>query len=96
MGRGQVPVQEIAHQIAGFEQHEPVQDAPRAQGRNAGIGAPDVPLEEVTYEQWSAVVGVKLTGAVVLHGLEEDDVPGCVTFVRDAASAGWSDATWGA
>lgn len=30
---------------------------------NAGIGAPSVPLEEVTYAQWSAVVGVNLTGA---------------------------------
>ncbi len=30
---------------------------------NAGIGAPAVPLEEVTYAQWSAVVGVNLTGA---------------------------------
>jgi len=29
------------------------------------------------------------TGAVVLHGLEESDVPSCVTFVRDAAPAGW-------
>jgi NAD(P)-dependent dehydrogenase (short-subunit alcohol dehydrogenase family) len=32
---------------------------------NAGISAPSVPLEEVTYEQWSAVVGVNLTGAVL-------------------------------
>ncbi len=30
---------------------------------NAGIAAPAVPLEEVTYAQWSAVVGVNLTGA---------------------------------
>ncbi len=30
---------------------------------NAGVGAPAVPLEEVTYAQWSAVVGVNLTGA---------------------------------
>jgi sugar phosphate isomerase/epimerase len=29
------------------------------------------------------------TGAVVLHGLEESDVPSCVTFVRDVAPAGW-------
>ncbi len=29
------------------------------------------------------------TEAVVLHGLEEDDVPACVAFVRDAAPAGW-------
>ncbi len=32
---------------------------------NAGISAPSVPLEELTYEQWSAVVGVNLTGAVL-------------------------------
>jgi NAD(P)-dependent dehydrogenase (short-subunit alcohol dehydrogenase family) len=30
---------------------------------NAGIGAPPVPLDELTDEQWSNVVGVNLTGA---------------------------------
>ncbi len=30
---------------------------------NAGMGAPGVPMEEVTFAQWSAVVGVNLTGA---------------------------------
>ncbi len=30
---------------------------------NAGIGAPPVPIDELTYEQWSAVVGVNLTGS---------------------------------
>jgi len=30
---------------------------------NAGIGAPSIPLEDVTYAQWSAVVAVNLTGA---------------------------------
>jgi NAD(P)-dependent dehydrogenase (short-subunit alcohol dehydrogenase family) len=30
---------------------------------NAGISAPGVAMEDVTYEQWSAVVGVNLTGA---------------------------------
>lgn len=29
---------------------------------NAGIGAPPVPLEELTYEQWKAVVDTNLTG----------------------------------
>jgi NAD(P)-dependent dehydrogenase (short-subunit alcohol dehydrogenase family) len=29
---------------------------------NAGIGAPGVPLEELTYEQWTSVVNVNLTG----------------------------------
>ena len=30
---------------------------------NAGIGAPPTPLEDLTYEQWKAVVDVNLTGA---------------------------------
>ena len=30
---------------------------------NAGIGAPAVPLEELTFEQWAAVVDTNLTGA---------------------------------
>jgi len=30
---------------------------------NAGIGAPGIPMEDLTYEQWSKVVGVNLTGA---------------------------------
>ena len=32
---------------------------------NAGIGAPAVPLEELTHEQWTGVVDVNLTGAFV-------------------------------
>ncbi|HEY4362058.1 MAG TPA: SDR family oxidoreductase [Bryobacteraceae bacterium] len=30
---------------------------------NAGIGAPGIPMEELSYEQWSAVVAVNLTGS---------------------------------
>ena len=30
---------------------------------NAGANAPGIPIEDLTYEQWSAVVGVNLTGA---------------------------------
>ncbi|MGH7325042.1 MAG: SDR family oxidoreductase [Candidatus Rokuibacteriota bacterium] len=30
---------------------------------NAGMGAPGIPLEDLTYEQWKAVVDVNLTGA---------------------------------
>ena len=30
---------------------------------NAGMGAPGIPMEDLTYEQWSAVVSVNLTGA---------------------------------
>jgi NAD(P)-dependent dehydrogenase (short-subunit alcohol dehydrogenase family) len=29
---------------------------------NAGMGTPAMPIEEISYEQWSAVVGVNLTG----------------------------------
>ena len=29
---------------------------------NAGMGAPGVPMEDLSFEQWSAVVGVNLTG----------------------------------
>lgn len=30
---------------------------------NAGLSAPGVPMEEITFEQWNAVVGANLTGA---------------------------------
>ena len=30
---------------------------------NAGLSAPGIPMEDLTYEQWSAVVAVNLTGA---------------------------------
>jgi NAD(P)-dependent dehydrogenase (short-subunit alcohol dehydrogenase family) len=30
---------------------------------NAGIGAPGVPMEDLTFDQWNAVVSVNLTGA---------------------------------
>jgi len=30
---------------------------------NAGMGTPAIPMEDLSYEQWSAVVGVNLTGA---------------------------------
>jgi NAD(P)-dependent dehydrogenase (short-subunit alcohol dehydrogenase family) len=30
---------------------------------NAGMGAPAIPMEDLTYEQWNAVVSVNLTGA---------------------------------
>ena len=30
---------------------------------NAGMGAPNVPMEDLTFEQWNSVVGVNLTGA---------------------------------
>src|ERR1700677_4002365 len=30
---------------------------------NAGIGAPAVPIDELTVEQWNAVLGTNLTGA---------------------------------
>jgi len=30
---------------------------------NAGLGAPPVPIEEITFEQWQAVVAANLTGA---------------------------------
>ena len=30
---------------------------------NAGRGAPGIPMEDLTFEQWNAVVGVNLTGA---------------------------------
>jgi NAD(P)-dependent dehydrogenase (short-subunit alcohol dehydrogenase family) len=30
---------------------------------NAGVGAPGVPLEDLTYEQWKSVVDINLTGS---------------------------------
>jgi NAD(P)-dependent dehydrogenase (short-subunit alcohol dehydrogenase family) len=32
---------------------------------NAGIGAPAIPMEDLSYEQWAAVVNVNLTGVFV-------------------------------
>src|SRR5207249_3095654 len=32
---------------------------------NAGIGAPPVPMEDLTYEQWKAVVDTNLTGVFI-------------------------------
>src|SRR6266508_1260375 len=32
---------------------------------NAGIGAPAMPLEDLSYEQWKAVVDINLTGSFV-------------------------------
>jgi NAD(P)-dependent dehydrogenase (short-subunit alcohol dehydrogenase family) len=34
-------------------------------GAGTGIGAPGVPLEELTYEQWKAVVDTNLTGSFI-------------------------------
>ncbi len=30
---------------------------------NAGMGAPTIPMDEITFDQWSAVVGINLTGS---------------------------------
>ena len=30
---------------------------------NAGMGAPTIPMDEITFEQWSSVVGINLTGS---------------------------------
>src|SRR4051794_28077164 len=30
---------------------------------NAGMGAPAIPMEDLSYEQWNAVLGVNLTGS---------------------------------
>ena len=30
---------------------------------NAGMGTPAIPIEDLTFEQWQAIVGVNLTGA---------------------------------
>ncbi len=49
----------------------------------AGHGVLDYPLYLALLRRGG------FTGALILHGLEEDDVPACVTFVRDAAPAGW-------
>ena len=32
---------------------------------NAGISAPGIPMEDLTFEQWSSVVGINLTGVFV-------------------------------
>ena len=44
---------------------------------NAGMGAPPVPLEDVTYEKWMEVVAVNLTGVFPVHagGLQDHEGP---------------------
>ncbi len=43
---------------------------------NAGTGAPAVPMEDLTFEQWSAVVAVNLTGAFLCaqHAIRHHEV----------------------
>ena len=47
---------------------------------NAGISAPSVPLEELTYKQWKAVVDVNLTGSFLCiqeaFKIMKDQIPG--------------------
>lgn len=48
---------------------------------NAGLGAPAVPIDELTFEQWSAVVNVNLTGAFLcaqeaMRLMKSQDPPG--------------------
>ena len=48
---------------------------------NAGISAPPIPLEDLTYEQWQAVVDVNITGAFLctqeaFRMMKEQDPPG--------------------
>jgi len=33
---------------------------------NAGVGAPGIPLEDLSYEQWKTVVDINLTGAFLV------------------------------
>jgi len=52
--------------------------APRLLFNNAGIGAPGIPLEDLTYEQWKAVVDINVTGAFLLYpgGVPNHEEPG--------------------
>jgi NAD(P)-dependent dehydrogenase (short-subunit alcohol dehydrogenase family) len=48
---------------------------------NAGIGAPAIPMEDLTYEQWMAVVDVNITGAFLcaqeaIRMMKTQDPPG--------------------
>ena len=49
--------------IAGSCPSDQMRVDARAPVNNAGKGAPPVPMEEVTLEQWNSVVAVNLTGA---------------------------------
>jgi NAD(P)-dependent dehydrogenase (short-subunit alcohol dehydrogenase family) len=48
---------------------------------NAGAGAPPVPMEELTYEQWKAVVDVNLTGAFLC-------AQGAITMMKNQTPRG--------
>jgi NAD(P)-dependent dehydrogenase (short-subunit alcohol dehydrogenase family) len=44
---------------------------------NAGTNTPAIPMEDLTFDQWSTVVGVNLTGPVPLRtrGNPDDEGP---------------------
>jgi NAD(P)-dependent dehydrogenase (short-subunit alcohol dehydrogenase family) len=48
---------------------------------NAGAGAPGAPMEELTYEQWKAVVDVNLTGAFLC-------AQGAISMMKDQTPKG--------
>jgi NAD(P)-dependent dehydrogenase (short-subunit alcohol dehydrogenase family) len=48
---------------------------------NAGAGAPPVPMEDLTYEQWKAVVDVNLTGAFLC-------AQGAITMMKNQTPKG--------
>src|SRR5262245_34945958 len=59
----QTDVSDPASVRALFDEVERVHGRLDVLFNNAGTGAPPVPIEELTFEQWSAVVNVNLTGA---------------------------------
>src|SRR4030042_114331 len=56
---------------------------------NAGTGAPPIPLEDLTYEQWKSVVEVNLTGAFLCtqeaFKLMKNQIPRCGRIINNGS-----------
>jgi NAD(P)-dependent dehydrogenase (short-subunit alcohol dehydrogenase family) len=63
VGRKREALEETAGQIKGDHLVAPADVGDPKAVNNAGMGTPAIPMEDLSFEQWQAIVGVNLTGA---------------------------------